>query len=169
MKTSRFCHIYATLFWPSFIMLPNTLKHNHVLSRERSGSVVKCLTQDRRAAGLSLTRVTALCPWARYINPSLVLVQLRKTRFDVTERLLTKTLRIKTNKQCFIDFNTWHYYTTRGDHHMIKIWFNFHRKYHKMSQSDTSWNVHNWNVLGQNVWAMLVSIAEIYVAWLFAC
>ena len=32
---------------------------------ERSGSVVYCLTRDRRAAGSSLTGVTALCPWAR--------------------------------------------------------------------------------------------------------
>ena len=29
---------------------------------ERSSSVVECLTQDRGAAGLSLTGVTALCP-----------------------------------------------------------------------------------------------------------
>ena len=29
---------------------------------ERSGSVVECLTPDRRAAGSSLTGVTALCP-----------------------------------------------------------------------------------------------------------
>ena len=29
---------------------------------ERSGSVVECLTRDRRAAGWSLTGVTALCP-----------------------------------------------------------------------------------------------------------
>ena len=28
---------------------------------ERSGSVVECLTRDRRAAGSSLTGVTALC------------------------------------------------------------------------------------------------------------
>ena len=33
--------------------------------RECSGSVVECLTQDRVAAGLSLTGVTALCPCAR--------------------------------------------------------------------------------------------------------
>ena len=33
--------------------------------RERSGSVVECLTRDRRAAGSSLTGVTALCPLAR--------------------------------------------------------------------------------------------------------
>ena len=32
------------------------------LSRERSGSVVECLTRDRGAAGSSLTGVTALCP-----------------------------------------------------------------------------------------------------------
>ena len=30
--------------------------------RERSGSVVECLARDRRAAGSSLTGVTALCP-----------------------------------------------------------------------------------------------------------
>ena len=32
------------------------------LNRERSGSVVECLTRDRRAAGSSLTGVTVLCP-----------------------------------------------------------------------------------------------------------
>ena len=31
-------------------------------SRERSSSVVECLTRDRGAAGSSLTGVTALCP-----------------------------------------------------------------------------------------------------------
>ena len=30
--------------------------------KERSGLVVECLTRDRRAAGSSLTDVTALCP-----------------------------------------------------------------------------------------------------------
>ena len=30
--------------------------------RERSGSVVECLTPDKGAAGSSLTGVTALCP-----------------------------------------------------------------------------------------------------------
>ena len=56
--------------------------------RERSGSVVERLTRDRRAAGSSLTGLTALCPWARHINPSLVLVQPRKTSPFITERLL---------------------------------------------------------------------------------
>ena len=56
--------------------------------RERSGSVVECLTRDRRAAGSSLTSVTVLCPLARHINPSLVLVQPRMTSPYITERLL---------------------------------------------------------------------------------
>ena len=34
----------------------------HIRVRERSGSVVECLTRDQRAAGSSLTGVTALCP-----------------------------------------------------------------------------------------------------------
>ena len=68
--------------------------------RERSGSVVECLTQDRRAAGSSLTGVTVLCPWARHINPSLVLVQPRKTRPFITERLLMgRKESYQTNKQ----------------------------------------------------------------------
>ena len=50
--------------------------------------MVECLTRDRGAAGSSLTGVTALCPWARHINPSLVLVRPRKTRPYITERLL---------------------------------------------------------------------------------
>ena len=35
-------------------------KRARALARERSGSVVECLTRDRRAAGSSLTGVTAL-------------------------------------------------------------------------------------------------------------
>ena len=35
--------------------------------------------------------VTVLCPLARHINPSLVLVQTRKTHPDITEKLLTET------------------------------------------------------------------------------
>ena len=58
------------------------------LIRGRSGSVVECLTWDRRVAGSSFTGVTALCPSARHINPSLVLVQPMKTCPFITERLL---------------------------------------------------------------------------------
>ena len=54
----------------------------------RGSSVVECLTRVRGAAGWSLTGVTALCPWARQVNPSLVLVQPRKTCPFITERLL---------------------------------------------------------------------------------
>ena len=34
----------------------------YLSNRERSGSVVECLTRDRRAVGSSLTGVTVLCP-----------------------------------------------------------------------------------------------------------
>ena len=37
-----------------------TVKVTKIYDRERSGSVVECLTRDRRAAGSSLTGVTAL-------------------------------------------------------------------------------------------------------------
>ena len=67
---------------------------------ERSGSVVEYSTLDRWAAGSCLTGVTVLCPGAKHINPSLVLVQPRKTRPYITERLLMgrKDLN-QTNKQ----------------------------------------------------------------------
>ena len=45
-------------------------------------SFKRCYTE------MSLTGVTALCPWARHINPSLVLVPPRKTHRYITERLL---------------------------------------------------------------------------------
>ena len=54
----------------------------------RSGSVVESLTRDRGAMGSSLTGVTALWSLSKIINPSLVLVQPRKTRPFITERLL---------------------------------------------------------------------------------
>ena len=57
--------------------------------REHSGSVVVCLTRDRWAMGSSLPVVTVFCPLARHIYPRFVLVQPRKTRPDITERLLT--------------------------------------------------------------------------------
>ena len=59
---------------------------------ECSGSVLECLPPDRGVTGLSLTGVTALnCgPWARHIYPSLVMVQPRKTRPCLTERLLMR-------------------------------------------------------------------------------
>ena len=58
--------------------------------------MVECLTRDRGATGSSLTGVTALCPWARHINPSLVLVQPRKTCSYIAESLL---MRLKESNQ----------------------------------------------------------------------
>ena len=51
-------------------------------------AVVECLTKDWGFVGSSLTGITALCPWARNINPCLVLVQPRKTHPHITEKLL---------------------------------------------------------------------------------
>ena len=73
---------------------------------EGSGSVVDCLTRDRRATGSSLTGVIALCPWARHINPNLVLVQTRKTRLCITERLLMgcKESNQRNKQKCMLFF-----------------------------------------------------------------
>ena len=41
-------------------ILQTCMKYLYYITRERSGSVVECLTRDRRVAGSSLTGVTAL-------------------------------------------------------------------------------------------------------------
>ena len=74
-----------------FFLLQNLSYRNAISVWGHSGSVVECLTRDLGAAGSSLTSVTVLCPWARHIYPCLVLVQPRKTRPDITEKLLTGT------------------------------------------------------------------------------
>ena len=50
--------------------------------------MVECLTLDREAAGRASPASLRCGPSARHIYPSLVLVQLRKTRSCLTERLL---------------------------------------------------------------------------------
>ena len=50
--------------------------------------MVECLTRDRGAAGSSLISVTALWSLSKTHYSSLVLVQPRKTRPCLTERLL---------------------------------------------------------------------------------
>ena len=58
---SSFCFTsleYAGLRW-NILGSPCVI---HSFTWERSGSVLECLTRDRRAAGLSLNGVTALCP-----------------------------------------------------------------------------------------------------------
>ena len=61
-----------------------------------NGSVVNFLTRDRGAAGSSLTGFHCVVSLSKNINPSLVLVQPRKTRPFYTERLLMG--REKTNQ-----------------------------------------------------------------------
>ena len=51
---------------------------------ERNGSLVECFTRDREAAG----RRHCVVSLSKSIDPSLVLVQPRKTRLFITERLL---------------------------------------------------------------------------------
>ena len=69
---------------------------------ERSGSVVECLTQDRGAMGSSLTGFICVVSLSKNINPSLVLVQPRKTRPFITERLLMGHKESnQTNRQHF--------------------------------------------------------------------
>ena len=58
-----------------------------LLIEKSCSSVVECLTQDRGVVVLSLTGVTVLCPIARHFIGCLVLVQPRKTRPNMTEKL----------------------------------------------------------------------------------
>ena len=61
----------------------------------------RVLDSRLRGPGSSLTGVTVLCPWARHIYPSLVLVQPRKTHPYITERLLMgRKESNQTNKHC---------------------------------------------------------------------
>ena len=65
--TSFPCGILGQV-WCLIVSIPDLCPFNyfcHIAYFKRSGSVVECLTRDRRAAGLSLTGVTVLCPWAR--------------------------------------------------------------------------------------------------------
>ena len=65
----------------------------------RSGSVVECLTRDRRAAGFEPHRGHCLVSLSKNINPSLVLVQPRKIRPLITERLLMGRKESNQRKQ----------------------------------------------------------------------
>ena len=65
---------YSLLNIDSTLKDRNSSLHTKRLG-ERSGSVVECLTRDRRSVGSSLAGVTALCPSAGHIKPCLVLIQ----------------------------------------------------------------------------------------------
>ena len=62
----------------------------------------ECLTQDRRAVGSSLTGVTALRSLSKTHLSSLVLVQPRKIRPYITERLLMGRKESNQIKQSFL-------------------------------------------------------------------
>ena len=71
----------------------NALLHRfHVeLSHTLQLGSAMCLTRNRGVAGLSLAGVTALCPCLELVEP-------RKTRPDITEKLSTGTYKIKSSK-----------------------------------------------------------------------
>ena len=96
---SLYCnHIYQLPFMNINCIVTN-------LPRERSGSVVECLTRDRRAAGPSLTGVTALWFLSKTHFPSLVLVPPRKICPYITERLLMgRKESNQTNKQICLSY-----------------------------------------------------------------
>ena len=76
---------------PKYSCQPQALKIWTDWKRYCPRSFKECLIRDRRAAGSSLTGVTALCPWARHVNPCFVLVQPRMNHPNITEGVLTGT------------------------------------------------------------------------------
>ena len=64
IRSSAKGHFMASLRikWKKLVIYVSTINilKSQTLSRERSGSVVECLTRDQRAAGSNLTSVTAL-------------------------------------------------------------------------------------------------------------
>ena len=50
----------ATKWLATSQKINRNMQHIHLIIRERSGSVVECMTDDREAAGSNLTGVTAL-------------------------------------------------------------------------------------------------------------
>ena len=65
---NAFCTIYIHISFYTFLYSGVFCRHKGIdllvntPEREPSGSLVECLTRDRRVAGSSLTGVTALCP-----------------------------------------------------------------------------------------------------------
>ena len=68
--------------------------------RERSGSVVECLTRDRGGCGFEPHRRHCVVSLSKNLNPTLVLDQPRKPRPFITEKLLIEHKEsIKQTKQ----------------------------------------------------------------------
>ena len=70
---------------------------------ERGGSVVECQTPEREVGGSKPT-AAVLCPCARHFTPRSTGLFPRKRwlRPDMTEKLLTGTLSLNTNKQNYM-------------------------------------------------------------------
>ena len=74
-------------------LVANCLQRISTDHMERNGSVVECLTQDQGATGSSLTGVNVVV-----LEQDTILVQPRKTRPCLTERLLMERKESNQNK-----------------------------------------------------------------------
>ena len=81
-------------------MLTVSKRSRNTESGERSGSVVECLTRDRRAAGSSLTGVTALWSLSKTHLSQLSTGSTQEDPSRITERLLSGRKELnQTNKK----------------------------------------------------------------------
>ena len=69
----------------------------HLYSNERSGSFEECLTRDWGLQARASLR-NCIVSWSMNIFLCLLLVQPKKKHPDMTEKMLTVTQRIKSNK-----------------------------------------------------------------------
>ena len=79
--------------------------HLIVVCRERSGSVDECLTRDRRAAGSSLTGVTALWSLSKTHLSQLSTGSTQEEPSRITERLLSGRKESNQTKQNIVVCN----------------------------------------------------------------
>ena len=78
-----------------------------MVKKECRGSVDECLAWDQGVAGLSLTRCTVLCPWARHFILYLELVQPKKTHSNRTIKIVDWEKELKrTNIETTIPINS---------------------------------------------------------------
>ena len=93
-------NIYYGILYFKSELLSHVVNTISLAPWERSGSVIECLTRDRGVLVWASPTSLRCGPWARHIYPSLVLVQPRKTRPCLTERLLMGCKESnQTNKQ----------------------------------------------------------------------
>ena len=102
------------------------MKESKLESSLISGLNIKILDLSRNAGG-SFTGGTALCPSARHIDLYLELVQPRKTHPNITEKMLTGSIRIKSSKQIKIA-SLWRW--DRKINIFQKLFPDIHQEYH---------------------------------------